>query len=469
MAVARGLLLVVLTSACDSVAPIALGTETCAVSTDCASGQICHQNHCLKLPTACNLDGIVQRSEQCDDGNEADTDACTNECTLARCGDGVLRSDLWPSDPGFEQCEPELSAASDYCTSDCQQGEPRRMLVTSANLSCALINSQVRCWGAQLRNNRLTLLSPFTVSERSEAVDLGLLYTYSPEGDFRLYQRALSGVVRASRFAGDPLRVEPLAVDRYSIGHNYLAADAHDLAQSACHVTPAGKVGCWGVNTCGQVLPLTRPADPNSDEFVMTSPVLVQGLRAVRSVAMTASTSCALKRDGTVHCWGATEDWFEHLDALCPRVAPIEPIEGVEGIVALTAHRFGYTGVTAESVTYSWGRDWEGEPLVEPARRVLPETAVQLGASDDTECVLFESGRVGCWGAYRGEGNRAGNTLRMLEGLEEVVEISDGRNTKHLCARRSDDEIWCWGNNTYGQLGDGSRDSSAAPVRVRGL
>ena len=95
---------------------------------------------------------------------------------------------------------------------------------------------------------------------------------------------------------------------------------------------------------------------------------------------------------------------------------------------------------------------------------------MQLGASDDTECVLFESRRAGCWGAYRGEGNRAGNTLRMLEGLEEVVEISDGRNTKHLCARRSDDEIWCWGNNTYGQLGDGSRDlERCAGARARAV
>ena len=235
-------------------------------------------------------------------------------------------------------------------------GEPRRTLVTSASLSCALINSQVRCWGAQLRNNRLTLLSPFTVSERSRRSISASSTPTPPRGTFLIVPACAQRRGRASRFAGDPLRAEPLAVDRYSIGHNYLAADAHDLAQAACHVTPAGKVGCWGVNTCGQVLPLrSGPADPNSDEFVMTSPVLVQGLRAVRSVAMTASTSCALKRDGTVHCWGATEDWFEHLDALCPRVAPIEPIEGVEGIVALTAHRFGYTGVTAESVTYSWG------------------------------------------------------------------------------------------------------------------
>ena len=39
-------------------------------------------------------DGLVQEGELCDDGNEVDTDGCLSGCVPARCGDGVVRTDL---------------------------------------------------------------------------------------------------------------------------------------------------------------------------------------------------------------------------------------------------------------------------------------------------------------------------------------------------------------------------------------
>src|SRR5205823_6517484 len=36
----------------------------------------------------------------------------------------------------------------------------------------------------------------------------------------------------------------------------------------------------------------------------------------------------------------------------------------------------------------------------------------------------------------------------------------------HTCAIRSDDSLWCWGSNVYGQLGDGTTTNHASPVQV---
>jgi cysteine-rich repeat protein len=39
-------------------------------------------------------DGVVDRDEECDDANDVDTDDCTNFCTIPRCGDGVLSTEI---------------------------------------------------------------------------------------------------------------------------------------------------------------------------------------------------------------------------------------------------------------------------------------------------------------------------------------------------------------------------------------
>jgi alpha-tubulin suppressor-like RCC1 family protein len=36
----------------------------------------------------------------------------------------------------------------------------------------------------------------------------------------------------------------------------------------------------------------------------------------------------------------------------------------------------------------------------------------------------------------------------------------------HTCALASDGSLWCWGDNSSGQLGDGTWETKAAPVQV---
>mmetsp|Transcript_9865 Transcript_9865/g.17456 ORF Transcript_9865/g.17456 Transcript_9865/m.17456 type:complete len:801 (+) Transcript_9865:196-2598(+) len=56
--------------------------------------------------------GIVEGSEECDDGNNINTDLCTNECRHAKCGDGFLQ-------PG-EECDDGNGTNGDGCSSDCK-------------------------------------------------------------------------------------------------------------------------------------------------------------------------------------------------------------------------------------------------------------------------------------------------------------------------------------------------------------
>lgn len=61
--------------------------------------------------------GIIDLGEACDDGNRVDSDACTNACQVATCGDGILQL----SPPGIEQCdEGPQNSDSGSCTTACR-------------------------------------------------------------------------------------------------------------------------------------------------------------------------------------------------------------------------------------------------------------------------------------------------------------------------------------------------------------
>ncbi len=62
-------------------------------------------------PLKCG-DGSMGGSEECDDGNTDDTDACTNSCKNAKCGDGIQRA-------GVEMCDDGNMADNDACTNAC--------------------------------------------------------------------------------------------------------------------------------------------------------------------------------------------------------------------------------------------------------------------------------------------------------------------------------------------------------------
>jgi uncharacterized repeat protein (TIGR01451 family) len=59
------------------------------------------------------------------------------------------------------------------------------------------------------------------------------------------------------------------------------------------------------------------------------------------------------------------------------------------------------------------------------------------------------------------------STPTQVSGLSGVVAVADGG--AHSLALKSDGTVWAWGDNSWGQLGDGTARSRTAPVQVSGL
>src|SRR5262249_18808768 len=98
--------------------------------------------------------------------------------------------------------------------------------------------------------------------------------------------------------------------------------------------------------------------------------------------------------------------------------------------------------------------------------------AAQVSAGDQHVCARLRSGAVQCWGQnYFGECGD-GSTVNFIApftvpGISQAVEVATGRG--HTCGRSATRAARCWGDNHHGGLGDGTFPSSVTPVTVVGL
>ncbi len=84
---------------------------------------------------------------------------------------------------------------------------------------------------------------------------------------------------------------------------------------------------------------------------------------------------------------------------------------------------------------------------------------IHISAGKFTSCALYGNGTVRCWGdnvnGLHGDGTKSDSvfTASTVSGLNDAVELSTG--DAHICVRKKDGTLGCWGTNGYGALGNG--------------
>ncbi|MBW1757247.1 MAG: hypothetical protein JRJ80_13880 [Deltaproteobacteria bacterium] len=130
-------------------------------------------------------------------------------------------------------------------------------------------------------------------------------------------------------------------------------------------------------------------------------------------------------------------------------------------------------GVTPEGAVYCWGTVGRGFGWGPTPTEVSPDlklVELSSGGAFHT-CGISEDGRAFCWG-FNNMG-QLGNVKRAVSLVPKPVSgdlrfsaINSG-SLAHTCGVTVEGVAYCWGNNQWGQLGDGSdRGNSFTPVRV---
>jgi alpha-tubulin suppressor-like RCC1 family protein len=110
-----------------------------------------------------------------------------------------------------------------------------------------------------------------------------------------------------------------------------------------------------------------------------------------------------------------------------------------------------------------------------PRASGVGSSVASLGMGDRHGCALSETGGLQCWGhnltGQVGDGT-SGNSRAApvaVSGLSSgVAQVAGGFD--HTCARIAGGTVKCWGDNTYGQAGDGTEENQReTPVNVIGL
>lgn len=226
------------------------------------------------------------------------------------------------------------------------------------------------------------------------------------------------------------------------------ARDIATNANRACAVTREDKVACWELQPSG----CETAASCTSFE---TIPSLVQGLGLVLTVGVGDSHACALRKDGTVWCWGGSGDGqvggATALEVPLPR-----RVDGVVSARAIVVHGNSSCALLRDGTAVCWGAgaaSTSGALSLPPSEWGVPQVIRGLAGIEQLvtgrhHCALLRGGSITCWGSnHFGEAGPSATmdvtTPTRVPAPPDAVEVAVGN--RHTCARSRDGSVACWG------------------------
>lgn len=352
-----------------------------------------------------------------------------------------------------------------------------KSVVAGGALSCALTTTGVAyCWGnnrsGQVGNGALSgpVVTPTAVTGGLTFESLTLpgagVYACGLRGDGSAYCWGGNPSGQLGDGSFDTERPTPTAVGG---GLKFVSLSAGGV--HTCGLTADSVAHCWGDNTSGTFGDGTVTAS--------TTPVVAApGLR-LESVVAGGLYGCGLTSAGAAYCWGNGMVGQLGSGGNTNTLTPVAVSGGIT-FSSMTVGILDACGLTATGEAYCWGYNLYGDvgdgtttqrSVPTPVAGGLHFTALRVGF--EHTCGLVAGGTAYCWGYNEtgaigdGTSSHRSTPTPVAGGLKfHSVSIGDFHGCGITKIVGGTNDIYCWGDNRAGQLGDGTTTPSTTPRQV---
>ncbi|MEL0332101.1 MAG: ELWxxDGT repeat protein, partial [Candidatus Poseidoniales archaeon] len=241
----------------------------------------------------------------------------------------------------------------------------------------------------------------------------------------------------------------------------------------SCSILDNGSLMCWGLNNRGQI-GIGTTTNAHTPQWVD----LGSGTN-VTQVANGYRHTCAMLENGSLMCWGENSNGqLGNGQSYSTQTTPLWVDLGAgRTATRIDASNDNTCAIVDNGSLYCWGTNSNGMLNKNPillSRQFTPRwidlgghTPSSISVGNMNVCTILNNGSLYCWGddSYgqlaRGSvtGSDSWDPLYVDFGTGVTVsEVDVG--SQHLCAIVDNGSLYCWGRNIYGQLGNGSGGSS---------
>ncbi|MBU1220414.1 hypothetical protein KKF34_06280 [Myxococcota bacterium] len=470
------------------------GTLTCSNCqynlTDCALYGICG-------------DGLVQSDEgEICDGTDFDgatcislgyyggTLSCDTNCSTiltsceqaGRCGDSIIQSThsetcdtdnigtetcqnlgYWTGTPGCNECQLVPQECNGF------------VAISSGNQSTFAIDKSGQGWAFGNNNNGKLGNGTETASGVPVMIDMPIGVTFTSISGGEQHACAIDqnsklwcwgynnwGNLGNHSYAN---ALSPAEVYWASTSPDFVKVSAG--GRSTCAVDTTGQAYCWGNSDYGQ---LGDGMFSSSDEPVL---VTQTGGLLFADVSVGQNFACGISTSGNVYCWGRGAKNILGADSGGETSGiPYEvPIPSGVSFISIESGFYHACAISTMGQLYCWGSGLNGKlgqgdevPLSSPTLVNISvstgETIISVQCANSHTCAVTSTGKVWCWGdanKYKlGTGDQVDSFVPVQVIMPTGITFSTiATNYNHGCALDQYSNMWCWGENQYGQCGTG--------------